>query len=352
MARASEMDRALDDIIADRGEPARGGGRRPPRRDRGRDRDRNYDRNYPRDGVKKNLVPSIGCQVGERSPGAVLTEISEWLHDKYVDDDIVTGRQGRRLDRYSTDEESLVRPAKLKVENLHYDITDAELKDLFARIGPVQSLRILFDRHDRSQGIAYVTYADIRDARIAIKDYNGANARGQPIRLTMVPSDPPPGSRRDYGTAASSSRSLFDRISGPDVRRRQTRSASPIRHSDVSKPAPDGIDRYVPSRRDGRSPRPRGPPRDNARRSGARREVKPKRDDQGHSMVQGRPRKTQEELDAEMADYWGGGTNDEAGMGYKNTTEDVVETGGAIGGAAVTTDATARVEDDDIDMIQ
>ncbi|KAI9688264.1 MAG: hypothetical protein M1822_001770 [Bathelium mastoideum] len=327
MARASEMDRALDDIIADRGEPARGGGRRPPRRDRGR----NYDRNYPRDGVKK------------ADKDAALTAI------------LLTRSRKRILiacDNLYADRSSLVRPAKLKVENLHYDITDAELKDLFARIGPVQSLRILFDRHDRSQGIAYVTYADIRDARIAIKDYNGANARGQPIRLTMVPSDPPPGSRRDYGTAASSSRSLFDRISGPDVRRRQTRSASPIRHSDVSKPAPDGIDRYVPSRRDGRSPRPRGPPRDNARRSGARREVKPKRDDQGHSMVQGRPRKTQEELDAEMADYWGGETNDEAGMGYKNTTEDVVETGGAIGGAAVTTDATARVEDDDIDMIQ
>ena len=54
----------------------------------------------------------------------------------------------------------------------------------------------------------------------------------------------------------------------------------------------------------------------------------------GPRMVNGRPRKTQEELDKEMEDYWGG--KQEEGNG------------GAASGAPP---AAAAVEDDDIDMI-
>lgn len=50
-------------------------------------------------------------------------------------------------------------------------------------------------------------------------------------------------------------------------------------------------------------------------------------------MVQGRPRKTQEELDAEMADYWG------KGSGVANATNGTAE-------------ASAAVANDDIDMIE
>lgn len=52
----------------------------------------------------------------------------------------------------------------------------------------------------------------------------------------------------------------------------------------------------------------------------------------GLRMVNGRPRKTQEELDKEMEDYWGG--KQEEGSG------------GAASGAA-----PAVVEDDDVEMI-
>lgn len=85
------------------------------------------------------------------------------------------------------------------------------------------------------------------------------------------------------------------------------RSYSPVRHSDVSGPAPEGVDRYVP----GRNARSRSPPRRrDGRRPGARRE----RGDRGTApgnRPTPRPRKTQEELDAEMEDYWGGNANKE-----------------------------------------
>lgn len=101
---------------------------------------------------------------------------------------------------------------------------------------------------------------------------------------------------------------------------RRPASESPIRHSDVSKPPPEGVDRYVP----GQGSRSRSPPRRrrderggggagrrDGRRPGARRERGERNGGGGVKREplarDGRPRKTQEELDAEMEDYFGGG---------------------------------------------
>lgn len=61
------------------------------------------------------------------------------------------------------------------------------------------------------------------------------------------------------------------------------------------------------------------------------------RDDgvKGRSFVNGRPRKTQEELDMEMEDYWGGGKVDDTANAN----------GATANGAPV-------VDDGDIDMIE
>lgn len=98
-------------------------------------------------------------------------------------------------------------------------------------------------------------------------------------------------------------RTLADRITlAPGAR---SRSLSPIRHSDVSGPVPSNVDRYVPGNGSrSRSPLPR---RRDGRRPGARRE-RPDRGGRGGGgervAKDGRPKKTQEELDAEMEDYW------------------------------------------------
>ena len=212
----------------------------------------------------------------------------------------------------------------------------------------MQSVRLLYDRHDRSEGIAYVTYFETQDAREAIREFDGANAHGQPIRLTMVPFVPSAGR-----TAELPRRSLFDRISTPDVRRRRARSASPIRHSDVSRAAPEGIDRYVPGQRGRRSPpRRRGMPRESGRRPGIRREPRPRKDDDGHAFIQGRPRKTQEELDAEMADYWGEGNNEATVVHNQDSVAPIVEDDDTTNGAQGPIDTTNFAIDEDIDMIE
>lgn len=210
--------------------------------------------------------------------------------------------------------------AKLRVENIHYDLGKADLdvsaflsgpapqalihlQDLFNRIGPVSRLELLYDRAGRSEGVAYVTYESAHDAATAIREFDGANANGQPIRLLPV-HDGPSRRRNPFDSAVQPPRSLEDRISfAPSSR---DRSYSP-RPSNVRGPPPPNVDRYVPGDRSSRSPRPR---RREGRPPGARRE-RGERLERGRggreagARPERRPKKTQEELDAEMDDYWG-----------------------------------------------
>jgi len=123
--------------------------------------------------------------------------------------------------------------------------------------------------------------------------------------LISIPAGPA-ASRRNPFDSAVRPRSLADRITlAPGAR---SRSLSPVRHSDVSGPAPSNVDRYVPGQHSrSRSPLPR---RRDGRRPGARRERGDRGGRGGERLAKdGRPRKTQEELDAEMEDYWGAKEN-------------------------------------------
>ena len=70
------------------------------------------------------------------------------------------------------------------------------IQGLFSNIGPLQNLRLKYDKAGRSDGIAFITYLSIKDAEAAIAKFNGANAAGQPITVTLD-SEGPPSSRRD-----------------------------------------------------------------------------------------------------------------------------------------------------------
>ncbi|TKA73049.1 hypothetical protein B0A55_08128 [Friedmanniomyces simplex] len=263
---------------------------------------------------------------------------TDWVHDRFEDDRY--DRMQRRPpidDRYET--AGRIHEAtgtKLRVDNIHYDITEDDIRSLFSRKGPIASVKLLYDRQDRSQGTAFVIYEDPRDARDALADYDGQNAQGQPIRITLVPTAPaavaafaparPKPGLSMFDRIQRPERSMFERIESSAIRndsrdgagrRRRERSDSPRR----SKPIPEHIDRYVPGR-GSRSPiRRRGTPREPGRRPGARREDSGRGgagrrggrgDGEGRPTVGGRPRKTAEELDAEMEDYWGSKPEDKS----------------------------------------
>jgi THO complex subunit 4 len=214
----------------------------------------------------------------------------------------------------------------------------------------VASVRLLYDRSDRSQGTAWVSYDDDRDASQAVREFDGQNANGQAIRMTLVPNAPAPqpaprGSLFDRIEPAP--RSLFDRIDPPrreDGGRRRQRSDSPRKGSRM---APD-VDRYVPGGRRGgsRSPiRRRGTPREGGRRPGAKREEgggggggrggrRARTDEEGRPLVGGRPRKTAEELDAEMNDYWGSTNNGGGDAAPAAGNGDAAPANGAANGGA------------------
>ncbi|KAK9551742.1 hypothetical protein V6Z77_007867 [Aspergillus fumigatus] len=329
------MDRSLDEIIAERPQK-QNRGRRPPQ-----------GQGRRRDGVKKSY----------REERVDLD--LDWVHDRYDDDrDTRPARGSRRPrgDRYSpSPDRSAPAGAKIRVENLHYDITESDLEDLFNRIGPVSNLSLVYDRAGRSEGVAYVTYNRANDARTAIAEFDGANAKGQPIRLTLVASGPGRRGRNPFDNVERPKGSLFDRIERPrdarslspgsengDVeggarRRRGRRSGGGAGHrrSDVSKPAPEHIDRYVPGQR---SPVRRST---NGRRQGERRDDRNR--GEGRRNPNARPKKTQEELDQEMDDYWGG-ANAGAGAADKEVVQDEPQ--------QIAPATSAAAGDDDVDMIE
>ncbi|QIW95675.1 hypothetical protein AMS68_001193 [Peltaster fructicola] len=331
------MDRSLDEIIGEKprgGRGGRGGRGRGGREDRRPAPRAPRREEYPRDGINKQ---------NRRDDRANID--TDWVHDRYEDDRYdARGREspeyGDRRDApraYDRRREPETESAKLRVENIHYELTQEEVTELFARIGPLVACQLLYDRRDRSQGVAFVTYRDPRDAREAVREYNGANAQGQPIRLSLIPSHPPKSSGGSLFDRVES-RSLFDRIQGDrdggreDRRGGRDRSFSPRRGR-------EDADRYASERRGGRGQR--GGPRERGRRPGARREEsaregrKPRTDEGGRPVGGGRPRKTAEELDAEMADYFA-------------ETKENKTVSSAPATAAAGVDAAA---DDDIDMI-
>lgn len=165
---------------------------------------------------------------------------------------------------------------------------------------------------------------------------------GQPIRLSLLPS------RNPFDTAVMPGRSLAERISSP----RDRRSHSPHRRRDDDDAARRGIDRYVPGEGSRRSPMPRGRGQgqgrgQGGRRPGARREGREGgREQEGGRGGRGnRPsKKTQEELDAEMADYFGGDS--------AQTAEPVNQQDAPPAQAPAAAQPQAQAAVDDIDMIE
>lgn len=216
------------------------------------------------------------------------------------------------------------------------------MREVFARVGEIRRIDIIYDKAGRSEGVAHVLYSSPDEAMLAVDQFDGANAKGQPIRVKIAAQQS--GGRggrggrgdrdgRDVGRdggPANEGRSLFERVSGgpqetdleaADRKARATRNVSEMRLNAKEL----GIDRYIPGERNGS--RDRRPPR----RGGMGGERERHRGDRGGRGDRGdrrgrgehggggggrgeksggagganRPRKTAEELDAEMNDYWG-----------------------------------------------
>jgi len=73
---------------------------------------------------------------------------------------------------------------KLYVGNLSYAVTDADLLQMFAAHGTVESAQVIVDRHSgRSKGFGFVEMSSNAEAEAAIGALNGAQLEGRALTV-------------------------------------------------------------------------------------------------------------------------------------------------------------------------
>ncbi|MCZ7545670.1 MAG: RNA-binding protein [Anaerolineae bacterium] len=73
---------------------------------------------------------------------------------------------------------------KLFVGNLAFQVTEAELRELFEQAGEIESVNLITDRETgRSRGFAFVEYTTDEAAQEAIQRFNGTELGGRPLRV-------------------------------------------------------------------------------------------------------------------------------------------------------------------------
>jgi RNA recognition motif-containing protein len=71
---------------------------------------------------------------------------------------------------------------RLFVGSLPYDITDAQLEELFSQAGKVESAKVIIDRYTgRGKGFGFVEMTTEEEAQKAIKTLNGHDLNGRTI---------------------------------------------------------------------------------------------------------------------------------------------------------------------------
>ncbi len=73
---------------------------------------------------------------------------------------------------------------KLYVGNLSFNMTENDLEDLFASVGPVQESIIMQDRMTmKSRGFGFVTMSENADGQKAIAQFNGQQVDGRALTV-------------------------------------------------------------------------------------------------------------------------------------------------------------------------
>ncbi|KAG0169463.1 hypothetical protein DFQ28_010640 [Apophysomyces sp. BC1034] len=193
---ASQLDRALDEVIKDR----RVDRRRPgaPTRQRsqvasGGIRKRDAAPIRPSSRTSQTFVRTVQLRDGpsrERGGGGRRNVNEQWTHDLFDGDRRNSDRSiSSRLGPRDHPSHRLQEGAGIKIENLHYNVTENDLQELFQLVGPVEKTRILFDRSGRSTGSAIIKFCSPDDASKAMKKYDNVQLDGQAMHIEMAPEE-------------------------------------------------------------------------------------------------------------------------------------------------------------------
>ena len=73
---------------------------------------------------------------------------------------------------------------KLFVKNIHKDVNEAVLENLFAVYGEIISTKIIYDRADwSSKGFGFIEFEKKENGLKAIAAMNGKDLKGQPLEV-------------------------------------------------------------------------------------------------------------------------------------------------------------------------
>ena len=73
------------------------------------------------------------------------------------------------------------------VGNLHYGVTEDELRELFEEYGEVMSVKIITDKYSgRSKGYGFIEMSNNDEAKKAIESLNEADVKGRNIRVNQA----------------------------------------------------------------------------------------------------------------------------------------------------------------------
>jgi cold-inducible RNA-binding protein len=78
---------------------------------------------------------------------------------------------------------------RLFVGNINFSLGDADLRDAFAEVGGVERAEIVRDRFDgRSRGFGFVEMSTEDAAALALRELNGRELAGRPLRVEAATS--------------------------------------------------------------------------------------------------------------------------------------------------------------------
>ncbi|KAL5745189.1 hypothetical protein ACOSP7_026335 [Xanthoceras sorbifolium] len=170
---ATHVDMSLDDIIKSRKTSDRGRGQGRARRGRGPGGSFNGPRMagpVRRGPLTVNARPSAYTIAKSFN----RTRTFPWQHDLFEDSLRAAGISGIEVG------------TKLYVSNLHYGVTNEDIRELFSEIGELKRYAIHYDKNGRPSGSAEVVYTRRSDAFAALKRYNNVLLDGKPMKIEVV----------------------------------------------------------------------------------------------------------------------------------------------------------------------
>jgi RNA recognition motif-containing protein len=105
---------------------------------------------------------------------------SPWMHDLYGENPVYSRTNPRQI---SVSDANFC----VKIENLHWNVTQEDLQELFSAVGMVSQIKIHFDRSGRSEGKASVYFVHEEDAKTAVEEYHGRQLDGLELSVMYDP---------------------------------------------------------------------------------------------------------------------------------------------------------------------